>query len=83
MLTRDQIVERANLVEKASNQMIAHLRGSTALIGQPGKLQELLTNLRRKADLISATMKELRDDRDARATAAAAAEPETPASAAP
>lgn len=76
MLTREQIIEKADLVEKAAGQMIGHLEGVKRAAGNLIKIQETLMNCRRKADLIATTMKELRLDREARH--AAIAQPKDP-----
>lgn len=84
MLSHDEITAKVDLIQKASAQITAMLVGSNRLIGQPSRLQQAMTDIRRKSDLISTTIGEIIKDRADRAAArAAAAEPETPIPATP
>lgn len=86
MLSHDEITAKVDLIQKASAQITAMLVGSNRLIGQPSRLQQAMTDIRRKSDLISATIGEIIKDRADRAAArAAAVEPvaETPVPATP
>lgn len=72
MLTHDQITEKVDTIGKAGEQIGAALTNTNRLIGQPGRLNEALKNVRRKSDLIVGLIAELKKDREDRAAARAA-----------